>query len=598
MERSGFSPRNNRRIVARRVRENIGEINRSRQLELCDNMRSQVELPEELLLINLQNQLQNSSSSSSNSDLISSESSSIDSSVNLQQNDLVDIQADLKQWALMHNVTGLALNDLLNILKKVHVLKFLPADYRTLLKSSIYFTTKTLGEGSYCHFGLINTLTKQIDMKSIPVDDRVLNLNLILSFDGLPISKSNNNQFWPIQAKCIESNTGVFVVGLYFGNKKPISVKLYLQDLILELKQLISGVQYKEIIIHAKVSMIIADAPARSFLKQCKNHNAYHGCEKCCDPGLWIGRVTFPTYDSPLRTDLEFKLQTDKNHHVGISPFLEVNVPLISAVPLDYMHLLCLGVVRKLLRGWVKGPLQYKVSCRSVQTMSDLLVNLKSSCPREFSRKPRSVREIDMWKATEFRSFLLYTGPVILKSILSKEKYEHFMILSVATTILISDKAQDQEWNSFADKLYRKFVKEIPKLYSREYLVYNVHSLLHISTDAMLHGPLDKFSAFEFENNMQVIKRSLRAPYKPFQQAINRVRELSNSSDVSLKHKRCISIKNTLGDGGCILNCGTVVLITRYKSNDSKFKCKKFIRQEDYFIRPCSSKLLGIFKVN
>lgn len=42
------------------------------------------------------------------------------------------------------------------------------------------------------------------------------------------------------------------------------------------------------------------------------------------------------------------------------------------------------------------------------------------------------------WKGTEFRQFLLYTAPVVLKSALSKELYEHFLSFHFAITLLIS----------------------------------------------------------------------------------------------------------------------------------------------------------------
>ena len=59
--------------------------------------------------------------------------------------------------------------------------------------------------------------------------------------------------------------------------------------------------------------------------------------------------------------------------------------------------------------------------------------------PSEFARQPRSLQELDRWKATEFRQFLLYTGPVVLKGIVSKELFQHFLTLNVAMTILLQE---------------------------------------------------------------------------------------------------------------------------------------------------------------
>ena len=85
--------------------------------------------------------------------------------------------------------------------------------------------------------------------------------------------------------------------------------------------------------------------------------------------------------------------------------------------------------------------------CRLSQVQQSLISNdsteMKFVIPSDFSRKPRSVVEIDRWKATEFRQFLLYTGPLILKRILSSAMYSHFLTLRMGVAILMdSDDAE------------------------------------------------------------------------------------------------------------------------------------------------------------
>ena len=65
---------------------------------------------------------------------------------------------------------------------------------------------------------------------------------------------------------------------------------------------------------------------------------------------------------------------------------------------------------------WMRGPLQYRISSGMLQQISVNVVKLRSAIPCEFARKPRTFYKIDRWKATEFRQFLLYTGPVVLNS--------------------------------------------------------------------------------------------------------------------------------------------------------------------------------------
>lgn len=157
--------------------------------------------------------------------------------------------------------------------------------------------------------------------------------------------------------------------------------------------------------------------------------------------------MTFPLTDSKLRTDESFAQKlNEEHHHSGSSPFHDSSVGMVSQFPLDYMHLVCLGVVRKLLTMWLRGPLNFRLPANIVNRMSDNLKYLRPHIPVEFSQKPRSLREIDRWKATEFRLFLLYTGPVILPSYLDSKMYNNFMLLFAAIAILVSPELSLSYW--------------------------------------------------------------------------------------------------------------------------------------------------------
>lgn len=65
-------------------------------------------------------------------------------------------------------------------------------------------------------------------------------------------------------------------------------------------------------------------------------------------------------------------------------------------------------------------------------------------------------------------------------------------------------------------------------LYGKQYVSHNVHNLLHLCSDVRIFGPLNKFSAFRFENFMTSIKRLLRKNEKPLQQLIRRYSEIEN----------------------------------------------------------------------
>lgn len=52
----------------------------------------------------------------------------------------------------------------------------------------------------------------------------------------------------------------------------------------------------------------------------------------------------------------------DEGHHLGSSPLVATSLGMVSGFPLDYMHLVCLGVMRWLLHLWLKGPLACRLS--------------------------------------------------------------------------------------------------------------------------------------------------------------------------------------------------------------------------------------------
>ncbi|XP_043476068.1 uncharacterized protein LOC122507432 [Leptopilina heterotoma] len=198
----------------------------------------------------------------------------------------------------------------------------------------------------------------------------------------------------------------------------------------------------------------------------------------------------------------------------------------ISGVPLDYMHLILLGVMKKLIKMWLLGPLKIRLHIKKVNTLSKKLLTLRHSIPKEFGRKPRSLLEFRYWKATEFRTFLKYTGPIVLKNILPELMYENFILLHSAVTILCSPNLIAESRNiDCAQEMLENFVTGFQSIYGKEFVSDNIHNLLHICQDVKKYGPLDRFSAFRFENHMSSIKRMIRKGDKPLEQIARRYHE-------------------------------------------------------------------------
>lgn len=183
----------------------------------------------------------------------------------------------------------------------------------------------------------------------------------------------------------------------------------------------------------------------------------------------------------------------------------------VSNVPLDYMHLVLLGIVKKLILLWLWGPRGVQLSSDIVDKISAKLIELRKSQPKDFCRRPRFLRDVKFWKATEFRNFLLYSGPIVLKNVILDNMFNNFMSLHVAIIILVSSTfTKIQENIVYAQELIEYFIKTFQITYGKEFMSHNFHNLLHLCEDVKKYGHLDKFSAFKFENFMTSVKRKIR----------------------------------------------------------------------------------------
>ena len=90
------------------------------------------------------------------------------------------------------------------------------------------------------------------------------------------------------------------------------------------------------------------------------------------------------------------------------------------------------------------------------------MLKLNGALPFEvFVSQPRSMLELERWKARELHSFLLYTGPAVLKK--KTEIYDLFTALSVATSILLmTDSFKRSSYLEYSQELLNVFANEVP----------------------------------------------------------------------------------------------------------------------------------------
>ena len=429
----------------------------------------------------------------------------------------------LREWVVNSKTPLVHTNSLLSLLKP-HF-PSLPKDARTLLQTEKVYTIEDRAGGKYHHFGIMEGLLHELKN-----DDKLCkcsNLSLQIGIDGLPLFRSSNESFWPILCIVKEKiNAEPFIIGLWVGSSKPTDPNDYLEPFICEMGCLMeNGLTFHGKDYTVSVKNFVCDTPARSFIKFTKGNTGYHGCDFCeCRGRYFMNRVTFPDMNSPARTDEAFASMQCSEHHRGQSDLQNLDIGMVTCFPLDYMHSVCLGTMRRVLSLWVKGPFRVRIGNNCTKSISESLMICKTHMPREFVRKGRSLQELDRWKATEFRTFLLYTGPVVLKGMLKDNVYKHFLMLFVSITIL-SDSQFCTVHCDYVQALLKTYVQHFGTIYGEENIIYNTHSLIHISEHCKRFGPLHEFSAFPFENYLQAIKKLIRKPNFPLQQTIRRLSE-------------------------------------------------------------------------
>lgn len=229
------------------------------------------------------------------------------------------------------------------------------------------------------------------------------------------------------------------------------------------------------------VDIFCCDMAAKSFILSTKGHNGYKSCTRCTVPGLRMNcSMTFLETNYPKRSHLDFINRIDDEHHVSDNISLLTEIPYINMIDnfsLDYLHLVCLGVTKKMILLWLgilkNAPLNVRIQSREVKNISNHLLSLKNYITSDFSRKPREINEVSRRKATEFRTFVLYLGPVVLKNILSDECYFHFICLHIGIIILLSTNSITKLVN-FSEQLLIHFVEKFEEIYGGQFLYSNV----------------------------------------------------------------------------------------------------------------------------
>ena len=233
--------------------------------------------------------------------------------------------------------------------------------------------------------------------------------------------------------------------------------------------------------------------------------------------------------DAPLRTKESFHNKEDTPHHKGTSvldTMLYFN--MIEGFPLDYMHLTTVGVMKRILSRLMKSkPNQKKVhwSVNRKNILENSLQKMSKAIPCEFNRKLESgLQHYSRWKATELRLFMLYVSIGLFhdKKVMDREHYNNYLLFSLSMRYLLSDDMEDNI--NVVRTMLKNFIKGCMKIYGKDFISYNVHSLCHLPDDYATYGNLERVSCFQFESFLgNHIKGAVKSGYKPINQIASHI---------------------------------------------------------------------------
>jgi hypothetical protein len=527
--------------------------------------------------------------------------------------EIISLSQTLGIWASTNKISRVAVDELLKILHQhiprvIHDAYNIPKCAKTLLHTPNNFMCRDLCGGKYFYLGIKNGLLKalnKLNHHELSIPDII---DLLVNVDGIPLYKSSPECLWPILLSFC--NSSPFIVAVFYGSSKPNSVHDFVNDFLKEFDNLSkTGFTYEGKLLKITLKAIVADAPARQFIKCIKSHNGYYACERCMIKGgmsdnnmCFIGTNHEPRTDEKFKK-IEYKDNSSKqnSHQLEKSPLIQYNINCINQFSLDYMHLVLLGATKRIIMYWICGPYRAcRIGRQIFLSISASLDKLQGTFPTEFARQPRSLEHWRRYKATEFRNFLLYSGVVVLKHAFKcKSYYTHFLSLSVSVRILLIPSAQQRtpQLLAYAQELLNWFVIEAENLYSKKFVSLNIHSLVHLPHDITLfQTDLHTVSAFQFENYLHILKKMVKSTHNPLAQIYNRISEM-DSCGAQEKHKHMHTKVSLKKDCWFLLNCERFAYVTEIIS-PSQFICQILYTRDgrNFFTAPCRSSLLNIYK--
>lgn len=371
------------------------------------------------------------------------------------------------------------------------------------------------------------------------------NVSFTFNTDGAPVFKSSKISVWPLflvinelpyKLRMLKEN--MLMAGLWFGPHKP-AMGTFLSPFLDCFKKLHEGIQcfcplLGNFICRAYLLCGTADLPARCLVCNSVQYNGSFSCWKCMQKGETSERGkghthVFPYISAnpkgPERTvydvhrDAQQAMNNLEQRKTGYSvngvkgpswlTFFP-NFNIVKGISIDYMHGVLLGVQKLLLRLWFSSEFKSKDFSfhEHVHIVDYRLNNLKPTL--DISRLPRSIEtDLKYWKASEYRSFLLYFGAPVMYGILDNNRFNHYLQLVNGIRILLKFGSTEEEVSE-AEAMLFNFCADFECLYEKCFMTLNIHQLVHLADSVRALGPLYTHSCFSFEDKNGLLLKMIQ----------------------------------------------------------------------------------------
>ena len=353
------------------------------------------------------------------------------------------------------------------------------------------------------------------------------NLSYTFNTDGCKSANSSKVTIWPIYLSINEltpdaRKDNIMLAGVWVDTEEP-DMNLFLEPFINDANALSeTGIKWtsttnQDIKTKALPLICVVDSVARPKILTMKQFNGYFGCTFCKHPTENVeGYRKYPiTVTKPqLRTDAETKREmvlagsTCQGAIDGVKgPSSLMNLKhfnLVRGMIPDPMHSLFLGVVAQYTTILLtSSDTEYYIGSPSKKALiNERLQNFLP--PKCVTRSPRDIDQYNLWKASEWRSWIIWYALPCLQDLIPKKYITHLALLVSAINILLQESVTISELDK-VQNLLTKFAVYMQKYFGKRSMTYNMHLLDHIVKSVKDWGPLWMNNTFDFEDENRIL---------------------------------------------------------------------------------------------